>query len=268
VLVASATVLTVGVLCVASVQARQAARVPAYARTTCLLGSSELRAATAQTLAGLDAGIFSSFRVLEPPPPPLTSDHYRGPLWAYATIAGSRDLRTHDMTGEWEARLAQGAIAERCSLGLAELQKAVAGGTTRYATGTHPLAGEGSGYSRAGRVLGAQASGEPDARIIAEAERVLGEHGLTPRTVRVLHPLGPALLVEASTDDVASVTGRVPAIENELDGGGWGSHPRFEGVYLALDGPEGPLIRTGGATRAAGGFAWTAPGFDSGIQHG
>lgn len=237
-------------------------------RATCLLGSDQVRSATSRTLAGLDRGIFSSFKVLEPPPPPLTSDHYRGPLWTYATIAGSRDVRTHDLTGEWEARLATGAIAERCSLGLTELQKAVAGGSVHYTTGTHRFAGGGSGYARSGQVFGAQASGESDAEIIAQAQQVLGDYGLTPVTVRVVHPLGPALLVEASTDDVGSISGKVPEIENALDRGDWGDDPEFEGLYLALDGPDGPLIRSGATTRDAGGFGWTSPGFDSGIQHG
>jgi hypothetical protein len=268
VVVAVTAVVAVAVVGVGWAHARQSPQAGEYARTTCALGSDQLRAATADTLAGLDPGIFSRFRVLEPPPPPLTSDHYRGPLWVYATIAGSRDLRTRDMTAEWEARLATGAIAERCSLGMASLPEAVAGFTARYATGRHRLAGGGAGYSQAGRVLGAQASGESDDEVIATAKRVLADYGLTPRTVRVLHPLGPALLVEASTDDVSSVAGKVPDIGNALDGGGWGEHPRFEGVYLALDGPDGPLVRTGGATRAAGGFGWSAPGFDTGIQHG
>jgi hypothetical protein len=76
------------------------------------------------------------------------------------------------------------------------------------------------------------------------------------------------LLVEASTDDESSLEGRVPAIENALDGGGWGRHPRFEGVYLAVDGPEGPLVRSGGTRRYAGGFVWAARGFQTGFQHG
>jgi hypothetical protein len=267
-LIGGALVVAVAGLCAGAVEARQGLQGPSYTRTTCLLGSPEVRAATKLTLAGLDPGIFSSFKVLEPPPPPLSSDHYRGPLWTYATLAGSRDVGTHDLTAEWEARLATGAIGERCSLGLADVQQAVAGGTVRYAEGRHRFVNEGSGFSRAGRVLGAQADGASDAETIAQATRVLGQYGLTPRVVRVLHPLGAALLVEASTDDVAAVSGRVPQIENALDGGGWGAHPRFEDLYLALDGPDGPLVQVGVATRDAGGFGWVAAGFDSGINHG
>jgi hypothetical protein len=247
------------------VHARQSDDDP-YARRTCLLGSDELRTATAQTLAGLDAGMFSSFRVLEPPPPPLSSDHYRGPLWVWATIAGARDRRTHDMTGNWEVALATGAIAERCSLGLAELSKAMAGGSVRFAGGRYEWA-SGGGSSPPGRVFGAEASGESDAEIVAQAERTLGDFGLSPRVVRVLHPFGPALLVQATTEDVSRVSGRIPEIERALDGGHV-NHPRFEGLYLALDGPDGPLVRTGGAARAGGGFGWSSRGFETGIQHG
>jgi hypothetical protein len=268
VLVGVTAVVAVAALGVGWAEARQSGPGrPAYTRTTCLLGSPEVRAATAETLAGLDRGIFSRFRVLEPPPPPLSSHHYRGPLWVWATIAGARDRRTHDMRGEWEARLAAGAIAERCSLGMTELQKAVAGYTARYESGPHRFADGGSGYSRAGRVLGAQASGESDAEIIAGAKAVLAQYGLTPISVRVLHPLGPALLVEASTADVQAIEGKVPEIEQALHGDG-GEHATYEGVYLALDGPDGPLVRTGGATREAGGFGWSTPGFETGIQHG
>jgi hypothetical protein len=239
----------------------------AVAPAHCLINSPQLRSATAATLAGLDRGVFARFEVLMPPPPPIRSDDYRGPLWTYATLPGSRDRTTHDLVGVWEARLAQGAIAERCSLGLADLQQAVAGGTVRYATGTERLADEGSGFARAGLVFGAQADQTSDGAIVAEARDVLRRFGLTPRTVRVLHPLGPALLVEATTDDPDSMTGRIPDLETALDGGDQ-RHPRFEGVYLALDGPGGPLFVGEGTRRDAGGGGWTAPGFDSGIQHG
>ena len=83
----------------------------------------------------------------------------------------------------------------------------------------------------------------------------------------VLHPLGPALLVEARTDDPRSIRGRILDIEHALHGGG-GKHATFEGLYLSLDGPDGPLVRTGGASRAGGGFGWSARGFHTGFHHG
>lgn len=268
-LAGSAAVLVVAGLGVWTALARQSHPAAAtYTRTTCLLGSPQLRAATAETLRGLDRGVFQRFSVLEPPPPPLTSDHYRGPLWTYATLPGSRDVRTRDMSGEWEAQLATGAIAERCSLGLTALPQAVAGGSVRYAEGRHRSEGGGGGYSRSGVVLGAQASGESDSEIVSRARHVLAAFGLAPVTIRVLHPLGPALLVEASTQDAASLAGRVPELLNALAGDGGGEHPVYEGVYLAVDGPDGPLVRDGGAVRDAGGFGWNARGFDTGIQHG
>jgi hypothetical protein len=237
----------------------------ASTRSSCALGSSQLRSAVELTLRGLDPGVFTRFAVLEPPPPPLHSDHYAGPLWAYATVAAAPDPRTQDVSGAWQATLAQGAVAERCSLGTDELQHVVAGSTIRYATGTHGSVG-GMGVAPAGEVFGAQASGESDGQLIADATRELRDFGLTPRAVRVLHPLGPALLVVASTDDPASVEGRMGELETAL--GGARGHRRFEGLYVAVDGPDGPLFRGESAARTAGGGQWFARGFDSGIPHG
>jgi hypothetical protein len=267
VLVAALVMVVVAALCAGSVEARPAA---APARSRCPLGSDQLRDAQALTLQGLDPGVFTSFRVGEPPPIEPGSEsgtgHYSGPLWTYATVAGSQGASTDDVSGIWEASLAQGAIAERCSLGVRGLERVMGGSSTRFATGKNRDDWGGQGTARAGEVFPAEASGEPDAAIITDAERVLKEFGLTPRTVRVLRPLGPALLVTASTGDVASVQGRMGDLEDALDGGP--GRPEFEGLYLAVDGPRGPLFRGQGTWRTGSGGQWFAEGFDSGIPHG
>jgi hypothetical protein len=266
VLVAAGLVVALGCLSAGTAQASRFREPP---RMTCLLGSPETRSATASTLAGLDP-VFRSVRVLEPPPPPLSSDHYSGPLYVWATLSGSRaqDAASHDLSGEWEAGLAEGAIAERCSRGLSDLPAAVVGDTVRYASGRHRLVDAGGGFAKAGLVLGTDLRGETDAEIVAGARRVLDDYGLTPRTVRVLHPLGRALLVEATARDVSTVRGRIPQLANALEGDDWGTHPQLEGLYLSIDGPDGPLVRAGNAVRHAGGFWWAARGFETGINHG
>jgi hypothetical protein len=53
-------------------------------------------------------------------------------------------------------------------------------------------------------------------------------------------------------------------LETALDSG----HEGLEGLYVAVDGPDGPLFRGQSARRISEGGQWFAKGFDSGIPHG
>ena len=221
-------------------------------------------AAIAQTVRGLDASIIGDIR-LGPPP----SKKYPDALWMYATVHGQDHGRGDYLPAMWEADLAQGAIADRLANGQGDLAQVIVGSTVSLDTGDPSNLedlGGGAGDVAAGQVFAAQAAGESDGQIIDDVSAALAADGLTVQKVRVLHPLGPAVYIRATTQDVASIKGDFNSLLSSVQGNG-----RFEGVYLEIDGGDGtPIMKSADAYRAGAGAVWFAPGIDEvlNIGHG
>lgn len=169
------------------------------------------------------------------------------------------DHGTGQMVAEWEGALAAGAAQARLRLPSRLSYVEV----FEHRDGQALPLEAAYGYSLQRHDI--PSSGDTDAQRVAAAELVLRDFGLTPTSIRVLHPLGPALFVEARTDDPALVDGRMGELETALEGS---RSSGLDGMYVAVDGPDGPLFRGEGAARIAEGGQWFADGFDSGIPHG
>lgn len=215
--------------------------------------------ATKDTLAGLDAGEFVDVRLQQQVAAdgaPLTSV---APGMLIAIKAPTEDHGA-SIPAQWEALVAEGAIADRMAGDAPALQDVVGNldVSLTLPDGTTDDVGGGAGYVTSGQVFGAQASGESDAEIERHVDQVLASYGLRSVRVRVLHPLGPAVWVVASTDDESRIRGRFDELQNAL----LGTAPdiAYEGLYLEVDNPKGePLIRVGNALRNGGGVSWTSP---------
>jgi hypothetical protein len=220
--------------------------------------------AVRETLAGLDQADFAGLRVDSPPP----GQPGRVGLWMYATVNAPSSSDGSTVGPEWEAYLAQGAIADRIAHGTDDLGLVIGGSTVllNNKTGDPIEIGGGTGNVKAGRVFAAQAANESDKNIATSANLALAKFGLKATTLNVLHPLGPALYVVATTSDVATIKGQYHHILSALQGDG-----NYEGIYLEIDDSAGrALVRTGSAFRAGGGSVWFADGYDQilGIVHG
>lgn len=220
--------------------------------------------AISDTLAGLDSSYFTSLR-LGPP----QGDGVAQGLWLYATLRGDSAEAGSGVRFGWEADLAQGAIAERLAGDRPDLGEVITGSveTLVLPDGSQANLGGGAGNITAGQRFGAQESGATDEQITASVSNTLEEFGLTPQTVRVLRPLGPAVYAVATIDDVKSLAGKFETLRSAI----LGSPYQYEGLYLEIDQVDGtPLVRAGTAYRSGAGTLWFAPGIDEvlGLAHG
>lgn len=214
-----------------------ASNVPTVTRT------DDVRAAYDAALAGLDTQYFDGLDV-------------SSPTTVRQVLRVAPD--GHDqMIAEWEGALAAGAARAR----LRHPARLSLVAVFEHAAGEAVPDEEEYGYRVTGHPVATRAS---DSELEAEATAVLRGFPLTPTTVRVLHPLGPAVVVEATAADAASVDGRMGELETALSS----RLPGIDGLYLAVDGPHGPLFRGESAARISEGGQWFEKGFDSGIAHG
>jgi hypothetical protein len=206
--------------------------------------TDDVQTAYAAALAGLDRQYFDDMSMSAPTE-----------MRQVLLLPGGRGGQ---FVAEWEGELAAGATAAR----LTHPARLTHVDVFEHATSEGIPPDEEYGYSIDGPAL--QPSHDSDSEIEARAASVLGDFHLTPTTVRVLHPYGPALFVEARTDDASSVSGRMGDLESALDPDDSG----LDGMYVEVSGPDGPLFRGESARRIAEGGQWFARGFDSGIPHG
>lgn len=215
-----------------------------HSGATVVMKTDDVKAAYDASVAGLDRQYFDDMSMTTP-------TEMRQVLLVPLGVDGQG-------LAEWEADLATGATAAR----LTPPGRLSRVDVFEHSAGHDVPAEEEYGYGIQGSPV--STTHGSDIEIVAGVEGVLRLFHLTPTTVRLLHPLGPALVVEASTDDPASIEGRMGELESALDSG----HSGLEGMYLAVDGPDGPLFRGESAHRIAEGGQWFARGFDSGIPHG
>jgi hypothetical protein len=206
--------------------------------------TDDVKAAYDASVAGLDRQYFDDMSMSSPT--------------AMRQVLLVPDSRAGQFVAEWEGALAAGATAAR----LSHPARLTYVEVFEHASGDAVPPDEALGYSIDGPTL--STSQDSESTIEARAAAVLQDFDLTPVTVRVLHPYGPALFVEARTDDESSVSARMGDLERALDPDGSG----LEGMYVEVSGPDGPLFRGESAHRIAEGGQWFAEGFDSGIPHG
>jgi len=169
----------------------------------------------------------------------------------------------------WAANLMRGAVADLTGTGQAATNQEVGGADVIWngPNGASQDLPEGTGEIAAGQMFPAQSNGESDAAIVASADKVLADYGLSPVSAQVYRPLGPALSVVATIPDDADVDWTLDQLRVALIG----DPPSMEGIYLEIDSAAGsPLVRTDVSYRTASGGVWFAPGQDTrfGIAHG
>jgi hypothetical protein len=217
--------------------------------------------AISDTLPGLDKGLFEAVS-LSPSP----SDE--GAEQLDVTLRGAPDVDGSLTSTLWQADLAQGAIADRMAGDQTNLADVVSdsGYVLSAPDGSFSNVGGGVGDVAAHQVFDAQASSVSDDAIINASNQTLSKFNVTPTTVRVIHPLGPALMVIGNVSSPDQLKDAFTRLSGALNGGG----SEFEGWYLEIDGPKGePLVRSSVAERAGIGRVWFAPGMDElmGIGH-
>jgi hypothetical protein len=174
------------------------------------------------------------------------------------------------VSAQWEADLAQGAVADRIAVdGATDLADVIAGSsvTLELPDGTTEDLGGGAGDIRPGQLFADQDMNLGDADISQRVRGILDKFGLAAVEIRVLRPLGPAVYVVASADKASDLDGSYDAIRAAI----LDDPVRYEGLYLEVDLPDGtPIVRGAQALRSGAGTLWIAPGLDDavGANHG
>ena len=207
-------------------------------------------AALAQTLRQMRGGAVVAARIGEAP-----ADSRRGNLpWLYAAVRVPGMARGLDVEPIWEADLIEGVVADRA--GTARDIRDDFGGSTFDA-----VLPDGSRIADASGglgdiVRGQQFRGTETVSAKLSIERELQRAGLTPISVNVLRPAGPAPAVIASTSDVATTAKSFVPLVRAL----FGSPPNYEGYYLELrDNAGNAFVRASAAFRTGAGRLWVEP---------
>ena len=216
-----------------------------------------------QALDGVDRHIYSDIHLGAAP-----ADEVRG-TWLYAKIPTTGDSTT-DAMHVWETDLVQGAVAEYISEGKASnLASFVTGASVELvdADGSSHEVDSGAGDIAAGQQFPAQKSGISDIALRNQIVDRLRSAGLAADSIRVLHPLGPALAVTVKVNSLDEVRGRFAQLAVEL----FGSDPEVEGYFLEVQWADGtPLVRQSTSFRSGAGRLWIADGYQDlvGAIHG
>lgn len=217
------------------------------------LGSSSApqppAAALSQVLASSGTDAIVTARVGAPP-----SDVAKTTPWFYATVKAQGTASGLDVEPLWQADLVQGAVAELAGAS-DDLADDIGGSTLTLALPDGSSVDEGVGGM--GDIARGQVFGRtPPGQVKAEVARAVRNAGLTPLTVRVMTPLGPAPLVIAEANDPARAAANYVATVRAV----FGDPPQYEGYYLELRDTSGTaFIRGSAAFRTGAGRFWVAP---------
>lgn len=222
-------------------------------------------AAVEETLRGLDPDVITDVRLGSPP-----DARPEGDQWFYATVRGDAISQGAAVSAQWEADLAQGAVAERIAGDNAtDLASVIAGAsvTLELPDGTRHDLGGGAGDISPGQLFADQAARTSDDDIAQRVMSTLAKFGITAVQIRVLRPFGPAVYVSAMVDKAGDLNGSFDTVRAAL----LDDPLRYEGLYLEIDLPDGtPLVRGAQAFQTGAGTVWIAPGLDDavGANHG
>jgi hypothetical protein len=170
----------------------------------------------------------------------------------------------------WNAAMIQGATAERMRSDEATLADVLgdASITLTLPNGQQmQLDPANMGSIAAGQQFGAAGDQPGDEELAADAKAVLTRFGLTASRVEIRHPLGAALVVDASIADDAPIDWTIDGLRSALEGP---AH-NYEGLLISLTSPDGaPRLVSGVAYRTGLGGLWFAEGQDArfGAVHG
>jgi hypothetical protein len=170
-----------------------------------------------------------------------------GGQWLYATVAADS---SDEFESTWKADLAQGALAEvMAPPGTADLSDVIRGGSVTLTgdDGKPSTVLLGAGSTAPGQEFGA--ADESDATIEAEVDAVLAQYDLTPASVQVIHPLGPAIAVVATAQTVEAIGPKFQQLEMSLSG----SPANYEGLYIRIELPTGETVAQASAAFRTGG---------------
>ena len=158
------------------------------------------------------------------------------------------DLRT-----EWLGYLLEGAVADLMRTDQATTSDVIDGGEILF---PNPNGGDTKAPLGYGAVVGGQVFNSPsDAVLTAHVKAVASSHGLTVKSLRILHPLDSAIEVTLVVPDALTPTWTASTLSADLEG----SPRQVEGIYLQLDSPSGQkLLATYGAYRMGSGGLWCA----------
>ena len=203
--------------------------------------------------------------------PPVGAITNNDGLWLYATLTGVKgDENGQAIPLAWEADLAQGALADMLAGSAKRLDDVIAGSSIQLDTGDGSMPVQidgGAGAVAAGQIFGSQVAGLADDQIEADVTGTLKRFGLEANTIKVLHPLGPAVYIVATVTDISMLESKFEALRAAIDG----DPIRYEGVYIQINDPLGsPMVRASTSYRSGAGRVWFAHGQDSvlGIGHG
>ena len=184
----------------------------------------------------------------------------------YATVSAPSMSDGSAVYPLWLANVEQGVLAEKLASS-GNLKDSIAGSSFSVQLP------DGSIVKDVGGGAGDIASGQnfiapgPDITIASNTKAVLAKFGLTPKTIRIFHPLQTVSSVTAVTNDAASVNDKLGEITDALLG-----HPfQFEALYVCLELPNGTRIAQSATDyRTGGGTVWTNPELSvgSGVAHG
>jgi hypothetical protein len=170
----------------------------------------------------------------------------------------------------WNAAMIQGATAERMRsdettladvLGDARIMLDLPDGKQMH------LDPATMGSIAAGQRFGAVGDQPGDKQLTADAQAVLARFGLTASCIEIRHPLGAALVVQASIADDASIDWTIDGLRSALEG----PDHNYEGLLISLTSPDGaPRLVAAAAYRTGLGGLWFADGQDArfGAVHG
>jgi hypothetical protein len=180
--------------------------------------------------------------------------------WLYATVRIPAFRGGLDIEPLWEADILQGAVVELSGTS-PDLALDIGGssfiGQLPDGSLTQDLGG-GMGDIARGQQF--QSSSSTDSMISSNITGALARFGLKKTALTILHPMGAAPAVIASTDDPLRTAREAAAIVREL----FGAPPQYEGYYLELRDSQGTaFIRASAAFRTGAGRLWIDPSYEN-----
>jgi hypothetical protein len=202
------------------------------------------------------------------PPAGPPQQNRAGMPWLYESVRVPSLENGEQILPLWEADLIEGATVERSGssadiyddFGGATFEAVLPDGTT--------VTNVASGLGDIARGQQFADSAKSEAQIESEAHASLQRFGLSAVSVRVLHALGDAVSVIATTTDPVHAAENLGPIINTL----FGDPPGYEGYYLEIrDSAGNAIVRTSAAFLTGAGRLWVAPAYQDdlvGIRHG
>lgn len=215
-----------------------------------------------RVLHGLDTTVFTRVKI-----GPAPSAHDWQGMWFYADVKVPSATNGQQVPAEWQAELAQGALADLLNTSRQSNTANVIVGSTITGilpNGTSMQVAGGAGDVTSGQVFTAPSD---TSAIQIRTTSVLTSFGLDLISIKTWRPLGTAISVVASVPDLRLLSGKLNKLTSAIEG----SPAQYDGVYLEIRNRRGvPIVRTATALRIGAGSLWIKPGLGVrfGTMHG